>query len=94
MGICIGSYHSQFPLLFYQLSVKVLLQSEERFQTAIYARESHEGEAEERCSYHDDSYALHALRNTDQSLLLANAGKDNESQGKAESGREGVNHAL
>ena len=82
MGICIGSYHSQIPIIILSTSVKVLLQSEERFQTAIYARESHEGEAEERCSYHDDSYALHALRNTDQSLLLANAGKDNESQAK------------
>ena len=81
----------QSAFLFIQPS---LLQSEQSLQASIYTREAHEGKTEESGCNHHNGYALHTLRNADQCLLLTNAGKDDESQDKAEGCRERINHTL
>ena len=87
----------QSAFLFIQPSLLIqpfLFQSKQSLQTTVYTRETHEGKTEESGCNHHDGYTLHTLRNANQSLLLTNAGKDNESQGKAESCRERINHTL
>ena len=61
--------------------IVALLETEQGSQATVYTREAHEGKTQESCCYHDNGDTLHALRNANQSLLLADAGKDNECQG-------------
>lgn len=89
MGLNISTQLSQSS----ELTV-ALLETEQGSQATVYTRETHEGKTQESCRYHDNGDTLHALRNANQSLLLADAGKDNERQGKTKSCREGVNHTL
>ena len=70
------------------------VQSEESPKATVHTREAHEGEAQQTSRHEHDGCALHAFGNLCQRHLLANAGKDNQCQPKANGCGESVDDAL
>ena len=61
-----------------------LIQTKQYFQATVDAGEAHESQRQQTCRDQNNGHALHALGDSDQFQLLANAGKDRQGKGKTQ----------
>ena len=75
------------------LYVFVCVLAEEHRDAFVYSAEAHEGQGEKACYDEGDGHTVHAFGDAHEAELLAQTGKDDERQGKAEGGSQGVDDA-